>query len=88
MKRPKLSRYPKRPKSGASVEVLKRYEDRTKDVRKKNEEKLRPYNVWKKVRESVLKTVDSIRHKVYSNVSSKKRHSSPKRKHHRRTRRR
>jgi hypothetical protein len=43
-RKPKALRYPKTPKRGASLEVMKRYKARCADVDRKNAEKAREYN--------------------------------------------
>lgn len=48
-RKPKLSKYPKLPKRGASLQTLKNYEARKKAVDQKNREKIAHYN--KKVSE-------------------------------------
>jgi hypothetical protein len=45
MKKPKSLKFPKSPKLGASVEVWERYHKRCADVKKRNEDRLRPYKV-------------------------------------------
>lgn len=43
MKKPRNLKFPKSPKSSASVEVWERYHKRCADIKKRNEERLRPY---------------------------------------------
>ncbi len=43
MKKPKSLKFPKSPKASASVEVWERYHKRCADIKKRNEERLRPY---------------------------------------------
>ncbi len=43
-KKPKAIKYPKQPKATASPAIWKKYEERCKDVDKRNEAKLKPYN--------------------------------------------
>lgn len=63
-KKPKMLSYPKQPKAGASVDVWKRYEDKCKEVDKKNEAKLKPYNEKLKKIEADKKAKSQIQARV------------------------
>ncbi len=43
MKKPKTLKFPKAPKKSASVEVWERYHKRCAEIKKRNEERLKPY---------------------------------------------
>ena len=43
MKKPKSRKFPKAPKQSASLEVWERYHKRCAEIKKHNEEKLKPY---------------------------------------------
>ena len=43
MKKPKKLKFPKAPRANASVEIWERYHKRCVDIKKRNEERERPY---------------------------------------------
>ena len=67
VKRPKLSRYPKRPKASASLEAWKKFDDRCKDTEHKNASKMSVYNKKvsglasdKKAKEAIIKKTSGM----------------------------
>jgi hypothetical protein len=63
MKKPKLKRYPKAPKSNAKPEVLKRYLDKCKAIKADNEAKLRPYEKFIKDQARLKKEIANLKAK-------------------------
>lgn len=59
LKKPKKLKYPKRPKAGASVQVLKNYIERHNAVSKQNKDRMKAYekeiSERKRLREQVAK---------------------------------
>lgn len=51
MKKPKLTKYPKRPKVNASPEVKERYVERCAEIDKKNKDKMKPYDDYLKAQQ-------------------------------------
>jgi hypothetical protein len=63
MKKPKNLKFPKSPKSSASVEVWERYYKRCAEVKKRNEERLKPYKARKSKIDSIRNSVSKIKGK-------------------------
>ena len=67
VKRPKLSRYPKRPKASASLDAWKKFDARCKDTERKNSDKMSTYNKKvnglssdKKAKEAIIKKTSGM----------------------------
>jgi len=61
MKKPKLSRYPKRPKATANSAVWDRYYARCKTIDQRNEQKMKPYLAERKRKKEIVKKVDTMK---------------------------
>jgi len=55
VKRPKMKRYPRRPKASASLEAWKRYDAKCKEVEKENSARMAKYHKDKKELETIKK---------------------------------
>jgi len=66
-RKPKLAKYPKLPRSGASLQTLKNYEARKKQVDTRNREKIAEYNK----RISEIAQAKSLREKLVRERSSR-----------------
>lgn len=62
--KPKLKKYPKQPKTSASTEAWKNYENKTKAIELENDKKIAEYKKKQNAYEAELKKRESIKNKV------------------------
>lgn len=61
LKKPKMLKYPKKPRRTASADTLKRYLERVKEIDKENKRRMAAYKKEKQQRESLRKKIDAVR---------------------------
>ena len=61
LKKPKMKKFPKKPKSSASSDVLQRYLQKVDEIRKEHARAVKAYNAEKKKREQLRKRVSEVR---------------------------
>lgn len=64
MKKPKSKKYPTRPKETASIEVHEKWAQRCKDIKKDNDDKMKPYNAYLKKKEADKKKKGTLKTQV------------------------
>lgn len=63
MKKPKALKFPKAPKKSASVETWERYHKRCAEIKKRNDERLKPYKAKSSKIASIKSAVSKIKGK-------------------------
>ena len=61
LKKPKMKKFPKKPKSSASSDVLQRYLQKVEQIKKDHVRDLKAYETEKKRREQLRRKVSEVR---------------------------